>query len=47
MEDFWNTDRFFDKPFFSSEPLPAVNIRETKDTFELEIAAPGFKKGRF
>jgi HSP20 family protein len=47
MEDFWNTDRFFDKPLFSGEQLPAVNVRETKDNFELEVAAPGFKKDDF
>ncbi|WP_439697864.1 Hsp20/alpha crystallin family protein [Mucilaginibacter sp. AW1-7] len=47
MEDFWNTDRFFDKSLFSGEQLPAVNIRETKDNFELEVAAPGFKKEDF
>lgn len=47
MEDFWNTDRFFEKPFFSGEQLPAVNVRETKDNFELEVAAPGFKKEDF
>jgi HSP20 family protein len=47
MEDFWNTDRFFDKPLFTGEQLPAVNIRETKDNFELEVAAPGFKKEDF
>lgn len=47
MEDFWNTDRFFDKPLFSSDALPAVNIRETKDEYQLEVAAPGFKKEDF
>ncbi|MGN8068867.1 Hsp20/alpha crystallin family protein [Mucilaginibacter sp. 22184] len=47
MEDFWNTDKFFDKPLFTGEQLPAVNIRETKHNFELEVAAPGFKKEDF
>jgi HSP20 family protein len=47
MEDFWNTDRFFEKPFFTAETLPAVNIRETKNNFELEVAVPGFKKDDF
>ena len=27
--------------------VPAVNIRETKDTFELEVAAPGMDKQDF
>ncbi len=47
MEDFWNTDRFFDKPFFTGELLPAVNVRETKNHFKLDVAAPGFKKEDF
>ena len=47
MDDFWNTDRFFDRPVFSGETLPAVNIRETKNNFKLEVAAPGFKKEDF
>ncbi|MFI5139033.1 MAG: Hsp20/alpha crystallin family protein [Sphingobacteriales bacterium] len=47
MEDFWNTDRFFEKPIFTGDVLPAVNIRETKSNYELEVAAPGFKKEDF
>ncbi|MGZ3752641.1 MAG: Hsp20/alpha crystallin family protein [Mucilaginibacter sp.] len=47
MEDFWNTDRFFDKTVFNGEALPAVNIRETKNNYKLEVAAPGFKKDDF
>ncbi len=47
MEDFWNTDRFFEQPFFNRESLPAVNIRETEKHYHLEVAAPGFKKDEF
>lgn len=47
MEDFWDTDKFFAKPFFNGEALPAVNIRETKGNYKLEVAAPGFKKDDF
>lgn len=47
MEDFWNTDKFFNQPFFNGENLPAVNIRETKNNYELEVAVPGFKKEDF
>lgn len=47
MEDFWNTDRFFEQPHFTREMLPAVNIRETEKSYELELAAPGFKKDDF
>ncbi len=47
MEDFWSNDGFFDKTFFSRELVPAVNIRNTKDNYKLEVAAPGFKKEDF
>jgi len=47
MEDFWTADKFFNQPFFNGETLPAVNIRENKNHYELEVAAPGFKKEDF
>jgi HSP20 family protein len=47
VEDFWNTDRFFDKSIFAAETLPAVNIRETKNHYKLDVSAPGFKKDEF
>jgi len=43
-------NRFFDDDFFSgfgSNSLPAVNVKETKKEFKLEISAPGFEKGDF
>lgn len=46
MEDFFNTD-VFNKPFTNTELLPAVNIRDEEDRYELEMSAPGFKKGDF
>lgn len=46
MEDFFNTD-IFNKPFNSTELLPPVNIRDEEDRYELEMSAPGFKKGDF
>jgi len=48
MEDFWNNDNFFKPSFFNNhELLPAVNIRDTAKGYELEVAAPGFKKEDF
>jgi len=47
MEDFRNKDRFFDKLSVDGELLPAVNIRETKNHYKLEVAVPGFKKDDF
>ncbi|MCC8425485.1 Hsp20/alpha crystallin family protein [Mucilaginibacter sp. UR6-11] len=47
MEDFWSTDRFFEQPFTDGDFLPAVNIRETKNHYKLDVAVPGFKKDDF
>ena len=47
LDDFWSTDRFFNDDFFRRQRLPAVNIKETDKKFEIEVAAPGFKKEDF
>ncbi|HWV70918.1 MAG TPA: Hsp20/alpha crystallin family protein [Pseudosphingobacterium sp.] len=47
MEDFWNTDRFFEKPFFSQAAMPPVNIRDTENKYELQLAVPGYSKDDF
>ncbi len=49
-------DRFFENDFFdwsnrnysnTNTTLPAVNIKEDKDGFEVEMSAPGFEKSDF
>lgn len=49
-------DRFFDNDLFdwsnrnfsdTNTTLPSVNIKEDKDGFVVEMAAPGFEKGDF
>ncbi|HTI60228.1 Hsp20/alpha crystallin family protein [Mucilaginibacter sp.] len=47
MEDFWNGDKFFNTPFFASEVMPSVNVHDRKNHYELEVAAPGYKKDDF
>ncbi len=39
----WNLSNFS----HSGSTLPAVNVKETSDTFEVEMAAPGMKKENF
>lgn len=49
MDDFFSRD-LFDWPAFnsaSSGTVPAVNIKETPENFEVEMAAPGMKKEDF
>lgn len=47
----WNKlfdDEFFNMNFSSSgSTLPSVNIKETKDSFVVEVAAPGMRKEDF
>lgn len=47
MEDFWNADRFFDNALADGNLLPAVNIRDGKSSYKVDVAAPGFKKDDF
>lgn len=47
MEDFWNTDSFFGKSLVNIENMPSVNIIDKKDHYEVDVAAPGYKKDDF
>lgn len=46
--DLWNNEKlFFDDFSLRNQIMPAVNIKEHKDTFEIEVAAPGLTKKDF
>ncbi|NAS12279.1 Hsp20/alpha crystallin family protein [Poritiphilus flavus] len=56
--DFFDMDDFFDNRFWGDDFIrgrfwngktiaPAMNIKETEDDFEIELAAPGFAKKDF
>ena len=46
--DLLGTDRLLTNDFFLEDKwVPAMNVKETDDHFELEIAAPGFNKKDF
>lgn len=50
LSDFFDNDTFLAPRWFSREfndTLPAVNIKETNKEFNVEFAAPGFKKHDF
>ena len=49
FSDFFDNDRFFNNADFfnKKECLPAVNVKENDNTFEVELAAPGLKKENF
>ena len=53
---FWDDDDYFNRGLMnwglsnfsdSNTTLPAVNIREAEDSYVVEMAAPGMKKGDF
>lgn len=57
-QDFFDLDNFFDTRMWKSDLMdtefwngktvePALNIKETPDHFEIELAAPGFAKKDF
>lgn len=46
--DFFNRDAFVNDDFFNLEKThPSMNVKEHKDDFEIEFAAPGFDKKDF
>ncbi|MBT8245867.1 MAG: Hsp20/alpha crystallin family protein [Winogradskyella sp.] len=49
LKDFFSSDDFLlNDSFFEEDSLmPAMNIKELDETFEVEFAAPGFKKSDF
>ena len=48
LTDFWNREEMFNDDFFSMEKsLPAMNVKEHDDDFEIELASPGFEKKDF
>jgi HSP20 family protein len=42
--EFLNLESFFDRGLTSRSALPAVNVSEDEKGYEIEVAAPGFKK---
>ncbi|RNC87753.1 MAG: Hsp20/alpha crystallin family protein [Winogradskyella sp.] len=48
LKDFFNTNDFFNSDFFEEDSLmPAMNVKEHENDFEIEFAAPGFSKEDF
>ncbi|MFD0863771.1 Hsp20/alpha crystallin family protein [Sungkyunkwania multivorans] len=49
MSNFFDTDDFFNENFWNRRIVsqPALNIKETDECFEIELAAPGLEKKDF
>lgn len=46
IDNFFGGD-FFNSPYFGQNNVPAVNVSENEDCYEIEVAAPGFTKDDF
>lgn len=47
LSDFFDGDRYFDAEWLRRVTVPAVNVKETDNGFEIELAAPGMTKKDF
>ncbi len=47
LSDFFDSEKFFDSDWLRNRSLPAVNVKETDKTYEIEVAVPGRNKKDF
>ena len=47
LSDFFDNEKFFDSDWLKNRTLPAVNVKETEQTYEIEVSAPGRSKKDF
>lgn len=47
LSDLFDNDRHFDSDWMRRSSVPAVNVRETENGYEIEVAAPGLTKEDF
>jgi HSP20 family protein len=47
FSDFFDNDKFFSQPLFKEDWFPSVNVVDGEKSYEIELAAPGFKKEDF
>jgi HSP20 family protein len=47
LSDFFEGERFFDSDWMKRHAMPAVNVKETDKSYEIELAAPGRSKKDF
>ncbi len=47
FDDFFGGDMFSPRATMGHRTVPAVNVQETEDDYQIEVAAPGLKKDDF
>lgn len=47
LSDLFDSENFFDNSLFKKDWIPAVNVKEKENSYEIEMAVPGFVKEDF
>ena len=47
LSDFFDGDRYFDADWLRKQSVPAVNVKELDNQYEIDLAAPGLTKNDF
>lgn len=47
LSDFFDNEKFFDSDWLKRPSMPAVNVKETDQAYEIDVAAPGRSKKDF
>lgn len=47
LTDFFDNEKFFDSDWLRNRSTPAVNVKETANNYEVEVASPGRSKKDF
>ena len=47
LSDLFDNEKFFDSDWLKNRSMPAVNVKETEKSFEIDVAAPGRSKKDF
>lgn len=47
LSRFFDHDSFFNDDFFNRTNMPAVNVKENEQQYEINMAVPGYKKDQF
>src|SRR5688572_29302811 len=47
LSDLFDNEKFFDSDWLKNRTLPAVNVKETEKSYEIDVAAPGRSKNDF
>jgi HSP20 family protein len=47
LSNYFDDDRFFNSPWLRGQEIPAINVKENDNSYEVEVAVPGYRKEDF